>query len=854
MQTVSGRTVNFGWMLSQSPISRLKNFPLVFLIFQLFSVFIYGQTTVKGRVSDAGTFEPVVFANIVFKGTAIGVKTDFDGNFTLSATTTSDSITISFIGYETKAVGIKQGISQTLDIQLHPALYTLNEVRITPGENPAHILLRRVWDHSEANSIEKLSAYQYKNYSRSTVYLRKFGGRSDEERSIRLYAKEFDEYSVKTGDEGLPALPSYITESISDNFYLKNPKREYTYLKATTSDGIAFENTDLVAQLVNKQENFYFPDNTVKIIDKSFISPLSRFGPAYYKYYIVDSIVLDNRFYCYEIRFVPKREEDPVFHGSFWINDTTFALKRISVEVAKKAELNFIQRIKIQQDYEPAGSGAWFPVRTRFMADAVNIFVTNFSKKSDIIVNQPFDPGFYGSELKVNPGSRDHGSEYWNTTRTNSLDFMDSLAVQRIESLKHNMKVRVSAKLIEASIKGYYNSGWFEGGPWIMLYNYNNVEGSRFRLGGRTNTEFSKRIVLEGYLAYGTRDSRFKGSLQSEIFISKNHWTKFGLQYRDDVEKTGALDEFYSGSSFLTFATSFGGSDKMNRSQVMRGWFESDIFKGLTGKVVLTRKTFEPVSNSYSPSWYTDRLKSDTATIFSVSETGFILRYQPKAVYVVDGVRRFPVNFNKFPVFSFQYFRGFSGILNGDYSYDRFVTGISQHFNIGGIGSIEYDFSFTKVLGQLPYPLLITLAGNESVFRTGRTYNLMNYGEFVNDEALELYASYHMNGIILNKIPLIKKLQWRTVVSANAAFGSFDDSKNGYFDPADNPDGILKKPSLTTGSVFYSVEYNKPYAELSYGIENIFRFLRVDLVHRLTYLENPGSQRFAVKVNGVFRF
>ncbi len=111
--------------------------------------------------------------------------------------------------------------------------------------------------------------------------------------------------------------------------------------------------------------------------------------------------MLDNKYYCYEIRVMPKREEDPVFHGSIWINDTTFALKRISVEVDRKAELNFIQRIKIQQDYEPVETGAWFPVRTRFMADAVNIFVTNFSHITDIVVNQPFDLGFYSSELKL---------------------------------------------------------------------------------------------------------------------------------------------------------------------------------------------------------------------------------------------------------------------------------------------------------------------------------------------------------------------------------------------------------------------------------------------------------------------
>jgi hypothetical protein len=415
--------------------------------------------------------------------------------------------------------------------------------------------------------------------------------------------------------------------------------------------------------------------------------------------------------------------------------------------------------------------------------------------------------------------------------------------------------VRVSARLIEASIRGYYNFGWFEGGPWIMLYNHNKVEGNRFRLGGRTNNTFSNRFILEGYVAYGTRDKRFKGSLQSEIFMSKEHWTKFGLQYRDDIENTGALDEFYSGSSFLTFATSFGGSGMMNRSQVLRGWLESDIFKGMTGKIVFTRTAFEPVGNGISPAWYSDQNRTVISTSFINSELGLIFRYQPKAVYVVDGVRRFPVNLNKYPVFSFQYFRGFADIFRSDYGYEKYVTGVSQQFNMGGIGSFEYDLTFTKIPGQLPYPLLITLAGNESIFRTSRTYNLMNYGEFVLDEALELYASYHMNGLILNRIPLIKKLQWRTVVSGHAAYGSFNESKNGYYDPVNNPKGILHdEPGMVFPSKFSSVSYDRPYAEISYGIENIFRFLRVDLVHRLTYLEHPDTHRLFVKLSGEFKF
>jgi Family of unknown function (DUF5686)/CarboxypepD_reg-like domain len=817
-------------------------FLLVFILICFSPVVTTGQTTLTGKVTDAQTLEPLAFANVVFKGANNGAVTEFDGSYTLTGKPKEDSIIVVLIGYESKTIRIKRDTVQVIDVQLHPSMFTLEEITVTPGENPAHILLRKVWKNNASNNIEKLSAYQYENYSRSTVFLRKFSYKPDEERTFNPFSKEFDEFAVKTGDEDIPALPSYISESLSDNYYLKSPKREYIHIKAVNSQGIAFENTDMVAQLISKQENFYFFDNNIPIIDKSFISPLSRFGLLYYKYYIVDSMVLDNKYFCYEINVIPKREEDPVFHGTMWITDTTFALKRISVEIGKKAELNFIQRAKIQQDYEPVDSGAWFPVETRFMADAANIFVNNYSLKSNIIVNKPVDPGFYSSELKVSYDAQDYSPDFWKSNRVNSLERIDSLAFQQIDSLKGIPKVRITAKLIEASIRGYYNFGPFEMGPYILIYGRNPVEGNRFRLGGRTNIAFSKKWILEGYLAYGTRDGRFKGSGQAEYFLWKEHWFKTGIQYRNDIENVGSLDEFYSQSSFLTFATTFGGSDKMAWSQVIRTWLESDLLKGLQGKIVFTNKTFDPVSPDFNFAWITDTGTMNLATSYITSEIGLILRYQPKATYILDGIRRFPVNFNKYPAFSIGYLKGFKDVINGDFNYRKLIADISQSFTAGGAGALVYDIRFTKVFDPLPYPLLITLAGNQTLFRTNRTYNLMNYSEFVLDEALEIFLSYHMDGLILGRIPLIKKLQWRSVVTAYSAFGGYDKEKNALYNPESNL------------SAFHTLSYENPYIEVSYGIENIFKFFRVDLVQRITYLDNPDVHHFALKISGVFRF
>jgi hypothetical protein len=818
-----------------------------------FQYSVLAQTTVRGRVVDASTFEPVVFANVIFKGTITGTRTDFEGNFVLSGTS-ADSITVSFIGYESRTLAIRPGTDQQIQVILQPALYSLQEVTVRPGENPALKLLRYFREHRRIHGSGNLTSYQYDNYSRTTVYIRSSGSR-EEGRSGGLYAGEFDEFGISAGEENIPAIPAYITEAFSTSYFTGSPERRYTRIKAVNSRGLAFENTEMVSQLINRQEKIDMSENNVLIAGKSFISPVSATGSLYYKYYLTDTVIIDNRYTCFEISVIPRREEDPVFKGKLWIHDTTFALRRVSLEVTGKADINFISRIRIQQDFEPAEGGVWFPVRTRFLVDAANIFAANFSGKTNIMVNREYDPGFFSSELKIDENASVTEPGFWEKVRISSFDRTDSLATERLDVLRNDPKMKISAKLVEASVRGYYKFGSFDAGPWVMLYNYNDVEGSRIRIGGRTNQSFSKRLFLEGYLAGGSRDNHLKGSILSEVFISRERWMRLGAMYRDDVERIGSIDEFYSGSSFLTFASSFGGSDKMSRSQVARTWLETDLLKGVSGKIFLTRKTFVPVSPEFIFAWYTNNEKTSWSSRFETSELGVSLRYQPKAVYVVDGIRRFPVDFNKYPVFGFTWIRGLDGFLGSDFSYDRLSAEISGNLAMGGFGMIDYNFIHTRVSDPLPYPLLINPAGNESVFLSGRTYNLMNYGEFAADKAYEMFASWHMDGLILNKIPLIKKLKLRTVLSAHFIAASFNESKNGFYDPETNPSGIL--PQSVNGvplTAFQPMSFNRPYAELAYGVENILRFLRVDLVHRLTWLSNPEAQRLAVKLSGVFRF
>lgn len=822
------------------------------IIIKLFLFFFTSaaQDIISGKVTDALTNEPVAFANVIYKNTTVGTITDFNGDYELRKAG-YDTLFVSFLGYEPKIIALTD-TTVIVNVQLFPSVFSLEEVVVRPGENPAHNLLRQVWKNNEKNNIERLRAYQYENYSRSTVFFRKFNYK-DSVSNSRLFQKEFEEHSVSTGDEGFPALPGYISESVSDVYFLRFPKREFINIKSVNSKGLAFDNTDFVSQLTSHQENFNFLNNSVSIIDKSFISPLSRYGLLYYKYYLIDSMYVDNN-YCYEIHVVPRREEDPVFKGTIWITDTTYSLKRISVEVGKKTDLNFIRRIKIQQDYCLVDS-AWFPVKTRFMADAVNLFITNYSEKNNIIVNKPQKLSFYDKELKMDFEAKDHDQNFWENYRAGSFEHIDSAASVKLNDLNRVKKIKITSGLIEASIKGYYNFGSFEGGPYLLMYGHNSVEGNRVRLGGRTNNNLSKNWIFEGYLAYGFTDAKFKGALQAERFLIKKYWTKAGILFRNDIEKVGATDEFYSKNAFLTFASTFGGTDKLSWSETYRTWVESDFFNDFNAKIVLTHKTFDPVSPDFHFAYFTDNSRSIIKEDYKFSEVSVSLFYQPQVTYILDGLKRFPVNFNKLPSFTLEYFYGIKDLFDGDFNYRKFSAKIHHNFTMGGLGLMVYEVGFSKVFDPLPYPMLTILPGNESFFRSNRTFNLMGYGEFVADEAIEFFTSYHMDGLILNKIPLIKKLNWRTVVTGHAAFGSFDEA-NGFYNPVNNPEGLLPVTDMNGNLItsFHSLTYSRPYAELSYGIENIFRFFRIDLIQRLSHLDNPDAKQFGIKISGVFRF
>ena len=214
-----------------------------------------------------------------------------------------------------------------------------------------------------------------------------------------------------------------------------------------------------------------------------------------------------------------------------------------------------------------------------------------------------------------------------------------------------------------------------------------------------------------------------------------------------------------------------------------------------------------------------------------------------KTQYIQNDNERISLGSGNSPEISLRYTHGIKGFLNSDFTVHKFNASLKQSFRMGVLGRTSYQLSGGYIPSTLPYPLLEAHLGNESIFYNENSFNLMNFFEFVSDRYASLSMIHRFEGLIINRVPLLRKLNWRLFVSGKALYGRVSDANLNLtpdVDPFGNPvDG-------------FQALGKDPYLELGYGIENIFRFIRVDFMHRLNYLDADAT-RFGVKLSAQFR-
>lgn len=823
----------------------------IVLFFLFLSSIVIGQTKVGGKVTDEFG-DPVAFANVIFKNSKEGVITDENGNFYFESKENYSTLVVSYVGFEKKEIALKPGLNTGLKIQLKSGT-ELKEVVIYTGKtskknNPAIDILRKIWERRRKNGLKMFKQYEYDKYEKVEFDLNTIDSAFMNSKVFKGMEFVFDQIDTSS-ISGKTYLPIFINETLSE-VYGDNKEKKYKEItKANKNSG--FGSGDGVNTFIKDlYADFDIYDNYLKFFDKDFVSPLSRTGINVYNYVLNDSMFIDNK-WCYNIVYYPRRKNELTFKGDFWVNDTTFAIKKINLEASKSANINWVKEIYIEQEYEVMNDSVFLLKRDYMMSDF------SFSKKEEskgvygkrttLARNHKFDikkeDKFYKEEVNFYDNSVfNKPDEYWEENRFEALNKNEAGIYKMLDTLKEVPRFKRIYNL--ASILG---SGYIEipklkmdYGPIFSTFGYNDVEGQRLRAGGRTYFGSNDTWRIQGYTAYGFKDNKFKYGISGKWMVDKKNRIILSAGNRRDVEQIGVslttsndvLGRSFASSSFFSSGT----NNKLTSVNLTTLGFEIEPVKNLTFQTNLSYRTLKSASNQFSLDYYTDATQTTTKSEIKQSEINLVAEYTPGRRTVGYGVERLEVDNNYARIF-LSYSQGLKGVLNSDFDYQKLQFYYRQPVLVGGFGRLFTTLELGKTFGQVPLGLMGVIPGNQSYFIIDNTYNLLNYYDFVADQYASLHFEHHFNGRLFSRVPLLRKLNWREIVGIKGVYGTVSD-ENRFI----NASGLV---------------YRAPediYWEYHAGIGNIFKVLRIDFAWRGSYLDIPDANKFTVKASFGFYF
>lgn len=817
------------------------------LLLFLFSIAAFAQTKVSGVVLDSQN-KPIGFANVAFLGTTEGVVTNEDGRFYLESPQTRKTLVISFVGYQTVRIELDKAVNYDMKVTL-PDGQELQEVKVFTGKtskknNPALDILRKIWERRRKNGLKMFRQYEMDKYEKVEFDMNTIDSAMMKSKLFKGMEFVFN-YVDTSSVTGKTYLPIFINEALS-NVYGDNVRNKVKeVLKANKNSGFS-SNQQILAFIKDLYAEYDIYDNYLKFFDKAFTSPLSRTGIDVYNYHLADSAYIDNK-WCYNIVYYPRRKGELTFKGDFWVNDTTWAIKTISMAATKSANINWVKDIYIEQEFEVLNDSVFLLTRDYMMTDfALNKKEKSkgvYGKRTTLFRNHKFNlekpEDFYKQEVNAYDESvYQRSDEFWAENRLEELNQDEKGIYTMLDSLQHNKKFQRLYNLVTILGSGYVQVGNFDYGPIFSTFGYNEVEGIRIRAGGRTYFGQNDPWRLQGYVAYGFKDDKFKYGLSGRWLLDKKSRLILSGGNRRDVEQIGAsltTTNDVLGRSFASSALFVSGNNgKLTNINLSSVALEIEPAKNLTFQLGFSYRTLQSASETFSLAYYTDLTQQEIKTEIKQSEMSVQLDWTPKRKTVGYGVERDIVD-SPYTRLFLNYSQGFKGVMGSDFDYERFQLYFKQPLNMGGIGRLDVITEVGKTFSYVPLGLMTIVPGNQTYFIIENTFNLLDFYEFAADTYATIQLQHNFGGRIFSRIGPLRKLNWRETLGFKGVVGTISDKNR-----------LINLPS---GQV-----YNAPenfYWEWNAGIANIFKVFRIEFSWRGSYI-TPQSNNFGIK--GAFGF
>ena len=816
-------------------------------------------TSITGLVRDSLSREGIAYASISLMGTSEGTIANDKGGFNINTRASFTRLRISAMGYKTKEVEIKPGQGSVILVDLASSGVELDEVVVRKGkekyskkDNPAVEMIRKLRARRDDNDPKRFPHYGYTQYERMMLGL----GNLDDiisKPEEQAWISEYADTSMLTGKR---VLPISIKETVARDYYgATGHKRIILGSKHAGIDERIDQNNvkKILDDFMGEIDIF---QNDVTLLTNRFVSPLSRIAVDFYKFYLNDTVDVDGE-RCAVLSFVPFTPQTFGFLGRLYVSleDTTMFIKRVSMGVPYDINLNYVERMSVVQDFDRAPNGSRLKVRDnievsfKLMPGVPEAFARRETTYRDHNFERPETGAFnFKGSQSIGSGAEFMPDEFWQEYRPEDVRSTTASIKGLMQRLRGSKLFYWAEQFVVVMVNGYIPTAKVSKvdiGPLNTLISGNSMEGLRLRLGAMTNVNLSRRWFARAYMAYGFRDKRLKymGSLEYSFVPKKSLDQEFPihslrLTHRYDVDKL-AQHYLYTNQDNVFLTLRRHKDVRMQYLRTTRLEYRHEWYNHFSIALGIEHNIHE--STRYVPFVYAD---GDVRQRYTQAGFTAQLRFAPGETFYQARSYRVPINMDA-PIMTLTQTYMPKGFMGSLHEINKTELGIQKRFWFSAFGYADVIVKGEKVWSKVAYPDLLMPNVNLSYTIQPESYSLMKPMEFINDQALSWDLTYWGNGVLMNRLPLIKRLRLREVLTLRGIWGSLSDKNN----PAQSSDVFLFPADALCQPMG-----DKPYMEAGVGIDNILTILRVDYVWRLTYRDHAGTDRRGVRIQLHFNF
>ena len=830
---------------------------------------LMAQQKITGRVIDEDGFA-VSYASVQYRGHKIAVSSDSQGKFSIEKHP-GWVLTVSALSYKSQTISVNEKMD-FIEVKLKDDSHKLNEVvvktkrgKYSRKDNPAVELMRRVIAAKKKTDLGNHDYYQYDKYQKITLALNdlkkeQLEGKFFSKRQYLLDQVETSPYNGKL------TLPVSIDETVSQHIYRKDPKTEKDIIKGQQSNGIG--QVIQTGEILNTALKDAFTDvdiydDYVRLLQYPFPSPIGRTGISFYHYYIEDTVYVE-RDLCYHLQFIPANSQDFGFRGELYVlADSSLHVKKCNLYMPHNTDVNYVKNMKIEQEYTRLDNGEWVLSKDDMIAELhVNsvlqdLLVVRNTRLTDYAFDELPKILFKGkAKVRHDMDAMNRDEAYWNKYRQVDLTKSESSMDSFIHRMENSKGFKYIIFFVKALMENYVEIGGgtdgkkskFDLGPVNTYISKNFVDGIRLRLAGRTMAALNPHFFWDGYAAYGTKSNDwYTGNIFTYSFNKKKNspfeFPMRNLTFEVARDVTSPSDEnllHNKDNFFMTFRAATQDEMFLYHRQKLAFTYETDW--GFRFNTSLRFQSNRTVGNLHYYHLDGTEVKKIRMTDLNVG-----INYNPGVTYVNTKQQRLPINLDS-PEIGLSHTMGFRGFMGGQYHSNITKLSIYKRQWLGSWGYLDFHAIGQAQWNKVPFPMLILPPINLSYFEQETTISLMKDWEFLNDRQVFWALSWDMNGKLLNRIPLIKKLKWREWFAIKGVWGHLTDKNNPYLEKNQGDGRLFKFPKNS------HVMNDTPYWECVAGVHNIFKFFSVEYVRRLTYLNSNNIDKWGIRFGFMMSF